>query len=76
MKLRRQELNYDKVRFIGNVDWLLQARAHDFALVKFEKNNQKLHFGGGFNQNQESLNGNILHSPNQYKAAQFVRYEN
>lgn len=76
MKLGRQELNYDNVRFLGNVDWLFQARAHDFALVKFEKNNHKLHFGGGFNQNQETLNGNILHSPNQYKAAQFVRYEN
>lgn len=76
MKLGRQELNYDNVRFLGNVDWLLQARAHDFALVKFEKNNHKLHFGGSYNQNQDSLNGNIYFSSNQYKVAQFVRYEN
>ena len=76
LKLGRQELNYDNVRFLGNLDWALQGRAHDFALAKYEKGNSKLHFGAGYNQDAEKLSGNLFTIPNQYKAAQFVRYEN
>lgn len=75
-KIGRQELNYDNVRFLGNVDWTLQGRAHDFALIKFEREQQKLHFGAGYNQGGEALSGNILWLENQYKTAQFMRYEN
>lgn len=73
-KLGRQELNYDNARFLGNLDWAMQARAHDFALVKFNKKNHLLHFGGGFNQNSENLSGNIYTQANQYKTAQMIWY--
>ncbi|WP_375580001.1 alginate export family protein [Marivirga tractuosa] len=76
IKLGRQELNYDNVRFLGNLDWALQARAHDFALIKYEKEKMKIHLGGGFNQDAQALSGNIFFNPNQYKAAQMIRYEN
>ena len=76
IKLGRQELNYDNARFLGNLDWALQARAHDFALVKYEKEHMKLHLGGGFNQDGQTLSGNIFTTPNQYKIAQMIRYEN
>lgn len=76
LKLGRQELNYDNARFLGNLDWALQARSHDFALMKYEKGKAKLHFGGGFNQDSQKLNGNLYTVPNQYRAAQLVRYEN
>jgi hypothetical protein len=76
IKLGRQELNYDNARFLGNLDWALQARAHDFGLVKYEKGNTKLHFGGGYNQDAQQLSGNIFTTPNQYKLAQMARYEN
>jgi hypothetical protein len=76
LKLGRQELNYDNVRFLGNLDWALQGRAHDFALAKFEKGQMKLHFGGGYNQDGQALTGNLFTIPNQYKIAQMVRYEN
>lgn len=76
VKLGRQELNYDNFRFLGNLDWALQARSHDFALAKYEKEKMKLHFGGGFNQDAQKLNGNLYTVPNQYRAAQLVRYEN
>lgn len=75
VKVGRQELNYDNARFLGNLDWALQGRSHDFALVKFEKNNAKLHFGGGYNQDGQSLSGNFFATQNQYKTAQFARYE-
>lgn len=76
LKLGRQELNYDNARFLGNLDWALQGRAHDFALARFEKDNMKLHAGAGYNQDAEKLSGNTFTIPNQYKVAQFVRYEN
>lgn len=74
VKIGRQELNYDNVRFLGNLDWSLQARSHDFLLAKFEKKSQKLHIGGGYNQNGEALNGNVFTIANQYKTAQMVWY--
>lgn len=76
VKLGRQELNYDNFRFLGNLDWALQARSHDFALIKHEKESMKLHIGAGYNQTSERLTGNLFDLPNQYKTAQMVRYEN
>ena len=76
IKLGRQELNYDNFRFLGNLDWALQARAHDFALAKYEKDDMKLHFGGGYNQDGQALSGTDYTIPNQYKTAQMLRYEN
>jgi hypothetical protein len=76
LKLGRQELNYDNARFLGNLDWALQARSHDFALMKYEKEKAKFHFGGGFNQDSQKLSGNLYTIPNQYRAAQLIRYEN
>ncbi|WP_228693380.1 alginate export family protein [Lunatimonas sp.] len=76
LKLGRQELNYDNFRFLGNLDWALQGRAHDIALAKHEKNNRKIHVGAAFNQNDTRLAGTLFTVPNQYKAAQMLRYEN
>jgi hypothetical protein len=76
LKLGRQELNYDNFRFLGNLDWALQGRAHDFALLKYEKEDMKFHAGGGYNQDQQVLTGNLFTIPNQYKTAQMARYEN
>jgi len=75
VKLGRQELNYDNARFLGNLDWALQARAHDFALVKYEKKDFKLHFGGGFNQASPVLSDNLYLVTQQYKTAQMLRME-
>ncbi len=74
LKLGRQELNYDNARFLGNLDWAMQARAHDFLLIKREAKNQKLHIGGGFNQNAETLTENVFTLNNQYKTAQMLWY--
>jgi len=53
LKIGRQELVYDDVRLLGNLDWLQQARRHDAALLKFENNGWTLHAGAAFNQNTE-----------------------
>lgn len=75
LKLGRQELNYDNFRFLGNVDWAFQARSHDLALLKYEKEASKFHFGAAFNQQTQRLTGTTYEQPNQYKTAQFVRFE-
>ncbi|MCU0401736.1 MAG: alginate export family protein [Algoriphagus sp.] len=75
LKVGRQELNYDNFRFLGNVDWALQARSHDLALLRFENESSKLHFGAAFNQQIPRLSETTYEQPNQYKTAQFVRYE-
>lgn len=76
VKLGRQELNYDNFRFLGNLDWALQGRAHDFALAMHEKGNMKFHFGGAYNQSSQALVDQPFLIPNQYKIAQMARYEN
>lgn len=75
LKVGRQELNYDNARFLGNVDWALQGRSHDFALLKYEKGKTSIHLGGGYNQDGEALTKNIFTINNQYKTAQFFRAE-
>lgn len=75
LKLGRQELTYDEARFLGNLDWALQARAHDFALLRYEKGATKVHVGGGYNAGAESLAQQPYTIANQYKDAQFLRAE-
>lgn len=74
VKLGRQELNYDNARFLGNLDWALQGRAHDFALINYEKDDSKLDIGFGFNQDRQALSNNIFTTPNQYRTAQLLHY--
>src|SRR6478736_6098624 len=58
-KLGRQELLYDDVRLLGNLDWLQQARRHDAALLKFDHNGWTAHLGAAFNQNAERKSNTI-----------------
>lgn len=75
IKAGRQELNFDNARFLGNLDWALQARAHDFALINYEKNKTKISFGGGYNQNQMSNTKIDYNIAGQYQNAQLFRLE-
>ncbi|HTE33578.1 MAG TPA: alginate export family protein [Chryseolinea sp.] len=53
LKVGRQELVYDDVRLLGNLDWLQQARRHDAALIKFDHKGWTAHAGFAYNQNAE-----------------------
>lgn len=59
LKIGRQELVYDDVRLLGNLDWLQQARRHDAALIKFEHNGITAHLGAAYNQNAERKSNTI-----------------
>ncbi|MCY7359793.1 MAG: alginate export family protein [Rudanella sp.] len=45
LKIGRQELVYDDVRLLGNLDWLQQARRHDMALLKYSAKGWTAHVG-------------------------------
>lgn len=71
LKIGRQEIVYDDSRFLGNVDWAQQGRSHDAAVIKYEPSFIKLHFGAAYNQDGESLTGNVL-TVNTYKNLQYI----
>ncbi|NJM24192.1 MAG: alginate export family protein, partial [Bacteroidia bacterium] len=69
LKIGRQELVYDDVRLLGNLDWLQQARRHDAMLLKFEHKGWKVHVGGAYNQNAERKAGTVYNGvPTGYPA--------
>ncbi len=63
-KLGRQALSYDDQRILGGLDWAMQGRFHDAALIKYKnENGLKLDLGFSFNQNGLSRI-NTLFDPN------------
>ena len=55
LKIGRQELVYDDVRLIGNLDWLQQARRHDMALLKTVHKGFQVDIGFAYNQNSDAF---------------------
>jgi len=55
LKIGRQELSYDDVRLIGNLDWLQQGRRHDMALLKTVHRGWQVDIGYAFNQNSDAF---------------------
>ncbi len=55
VKIGRQELIYDDVRLIGNLDWLQQARRHDMALLKAVHHGWQVDVGFAYNQNSDAF---------------------
>ncbi|ULQ52812.1 alginate export family protein [Flavihumibacter fluvii] len=55
LKVGRQELNYDDVRLVGNLDWLQQARRHDMALLKMLHKGWQVNLGYAFGQNTDAF---------------------
>jgi hypothetical protein len=55
IKIGRQELIYDDVRLIGNLDWLQQARRHDMMLLKAVHHGWQVDLGYAFGQNTDAF---------------------
>ncbi|WP_025664351.1 alginate export family protein [Aquimarina megaterium] len=72
LKLGRQEIAYDDQRIFGNVGWAQQARSHDAALIRYNKDSFKFDLGFAFNQGEESLTETTLTTPNTYKSIQYA----
>lgn len=55
LKVGRQEIVYDDVRLLGNLDWLQQGRRHDAAILKIMHKGYQLDLGAAFNQNNDNF---------------------
>mgnify|MGYP000854464579 CR=1 FL=1 len=72
LKLGRQELKYDDDRILGNVDWLMQARSHDAAVLQYNTEKTKLDVILAFNQEKYALVGTDYNLANSYRDMQTV----
>jgi Alginate export len=72
LKMGRQELNYDDERIFGPVDWTLQARSHDIAILKYQKGKFTAHAGAAYNQDVPANRTNLYRNFLNYKAMQML----
>lgn len=80
-KVGRQALVYDDQRILGGLDWAMQGRFHDVAVIKYANEKSKLDIGLGFSQDPGSGNpgnefGNVFNVTGffSYKAIQYAHY--
>jgi hypothetical protein len=70
LKVGRQEIVYDDVRLLGNLDWLQQGRRHDAAILKFLHRGYQLDLGAAFNQNADGFGTRgVFYNPQNSTAA-------
>ncbi|HET8838187.1 MAG TPA: alginate export family protein [Flavobacteriaceae bacterium] len=74
VKLGRQVITYDDERIFGGLDWAMQGRFHDAAIVKYKKNGLQVDLGGAFSQDNAKNEGTIYltQGAHTYKSMQFV----
>lgn len=53
LKAGRQIIAYDDDRIFGSLDWAMQARRHDAAVIRYSDSTLSVHVGGAYNQNGE-----------------------
>ena len=72
-KLGRQVIAYDDQRIFGGLDWAMQGRFHDAALLKYKKKNFQFDLGFAFSQQGESILGTTYTVPSffTYKTMQY-----
>ncbi len=73
VRLGRQGFIYDDQHLLGDPNWV-GTRAHDAALIKFEKNGFKAHVGLAYNANGQELKREV-YDYNMYKNMQFAWLE-
>ena len=71
IKLGRQEISYDNQRIFGGLDWAMQGRRHDAAIVTYKDSTWQVDLGGSYNQ-QKASNKAILYEINNYKTFQYL----
>jgi len=57
IKLGRQTISYDDQRILGEVDWTMQGRFHDAAIIQYSKDKLKLDLAFAYNQEKQSSLG-------------------
>lgn len=72
-KLGRQVIAYDDQRIFGGLDWAMQGRFHDAALLKYKRKDFQFDLGFAFSQQGESILGTTYTVPGffTYKTMQY-----
>lgn len=73
-KLGRQVISYDNQRIFGGLDWAMQGRFHDAALLKYKKDNLLLDIGFAFSQESQRKENTdfLLQGAFTYKSMQYA----
>jgi hypothetical protein len=73
-KVGRQVISYDDQRIFGGLDWAMQGRFHDAAIVKYKKGNFMVDIGGAFSQENPRNEGNTFNIQGffTYKSMQYA----
>tara|TARA_R110002049_G_scaffold158389_1_gene323296 strand:+ start:829 stop:2094 length:1266 start_codon:yes stop_codon:yes gene_type:complete len=74
VKVGRQVISYDNQRIFGGLDWAMQGRFHDAALLKYKNKNFIADFGFAFSQeSQKNENTDfLLQGAFTYKSMQYA----
>jgi len=59
-KIGRQVISYDDQRIFGGLDWAMQGRFHDAAIIKYRKGSFMVDVGGAFSQEKVTNEGNVF----------------
>ncbi|WP_459211708.1 alginate export family protein [Aquimarina rhabdastrellae] len=78
IKAGRQVISYDDQRIFGGLDWALQGRFHDAALIKYQNKNHgiKADLGFAFSQENQKNEGTEFNISGffTYKAMQYLHF--
>lgn len=74
LKAGRQVISYDDQRIFGELDWAMQGRFHDAALIKYDNNTFKADVGAAFSQQGQANEGTgfTIQGFFTYKAMQYA----
>lgn len=77
LKVGRQAISYDDQRILGEVDWTMQGRFHDAAMLKFSKDKVNLDLTFAFNQeNQKNIGSDYtINGFFSYKVMQLAHFK-
>lgn len=73
-KVGRQVISYDNQRIFGGLDWAMQGRFHDAAIIKYKKGDLLLDIGGAFSQEKPANEGTVFNIKGffTYKSMQYA----
>src|SRR5690554_149635 len=71
LKVGRQPISYDNQRIFGGLDWAMQGRRHDGAILKFKDSTWSVDVGATYNQVKPS-NIKTFYELNDYQTFQYV----
>ncbi|TBW27146.1 alginate export family protein [Gramella sp. KN1008] len=57
-KVGRQSISYDNQRIFGGLDWAMQGRFHDAAILKYQKDGFNMDLGAAYSQEKPVNEGN------------------